>query len=239
MRLDKFLAHCYYGSRTVAKKAIRRGLVKVNNERVTDYEFEISGSDQIEAEGKIVPNRPFTLLMINKPEGYMCSMIDEKYPSVMNLLPDLLRQRMRMVGRLDQDTTGLLLLTDNGQLNARLAHPKTEVKKRYLAEVDHPLRDTLPALCDQNLDIGRGEIASPSKVKIIDERHAYITVSEGKYHEVKRIFGHFNYLVVRLKRVALGPLELGDLEEGKFRELTSEETDQLLAAAKMERIEQL
>jgi 16S rRNA pseudouridine516 synthase len=239
MRLDKFLAHTCYASRNVAKKAIRRKLVKVNGQFVTDYEFEINGNDVIEAEGKEIPNRPFVVVALNKPEGYMCSMIDELYPSVMNLFPDIMRSRLRMVGRLDQDTTGLLLLTDNGKLNQRLMHPKTEVPKTYLVEVNHPLREDLPALCNQPLDIGKGEIALPSKVEIIDEYHAYITVSEGKYHEVKRIFAHFSYLVTKLKRVSLGPIQLGDLEEGKYRELNDEEVDWLFEAAKLERTENL
>lgn len=239
MRLDKFLSHIVFGSRKGAKKAIRNGEVQVNGKRIVDYDFEITGEDKVELNGKELPNRPFTVIMLNKPEGYLCSMVDEKYPSVMRLLPEEMQSRMRMVGRLDQDTTGLLLLTDNGPLNARLAHPKTHVKKKYLVEVNHILRPTLPDLCNQELDIGRGEIAAPSQVEILDEYHAYITVSEGKYHEVKRIFGHFNYDVVKLKRVALGPLELGDLEEGKYRILSDEEMDSLLQAANMKKEDQL
>lgn len=169
----------------------------------------------------------------------MCSMKDENYPSVMNLIPDLYRKRVRMVGRLDQDTTGLLILTDNGIMNARLAHPKTKVEKTYLATVNHILRPTLVELFNHEIDIGRGEIAAPSKLEIIDEYHAYLTVCEGKYHEVKRLFGHFNYDVIELKRVAFGPLKLGDLEESSIRVLTEEEVDSLLEVTKLKKGEQL
>ena len=239
MRLDRFLANSGLGSRKACKKIVRTNDIRVNGIKVTDGEMNISGTDKIEVNGKEIPNTPFITIMINKPEGYMCSMIDENYPSVMNLIPELYKKRVRMVGRLDQDTTGLLLLTDNGILNARLAHPKLKVEKTYLATVNHVLRPTLVDLLNNEIDIGRGEIAQPSKLEIIDEYHAYLTVSEGKYHEVKRLFGHFNYDVVALKRVRLGPITLGDLKEGEVRLLTDEEMDSLLEVAKMKKGEQL
>lgn len=239
MRLDRFLANSGLGSRKACKKIVRTNDIRVNGIKVTDGEMNISGTDKIEVNGKEIPNTPFVTIMINKPEGYMCSMIDENYPSVMNLIPELYKKRVRMVGRLDQDTTGLLLLTDNGILNARLAHPKLKVEKTYLATVNHVLRPTLVDLLNNEIDIGRGEIAQPSKLEIIDEYHAYLTVSEGKYHEVKRLFGHFNYDVVALKRVRLGPITLGDLKEGEVRLLTNEEMDSLLEVAKMKKGEQL
>ncbi len=239
MRLDRFLANSGLGSRKACKKIIRTNDIRVNGVRVTDGEMLITGSDRIEVNGKEIPNTPYVILLMNKPEGYMCSMIDENYPSVMNLVPDLYRKKVRMVGRLDQDTTGLLLLTDNGILNARLAHPKTKVEKTYLATVNHILRPTLVELFNHEIDIGRGETAAPSKLEIIDEYHAYLTVHEGKYHEVKRLFGHFNYDVVGLKRVRLGPIELGDLKEGEFRLLNEDEVDSLLEVTHMKKGDQL
>lgn len=239
MRLDKFLSVHGFGSRRSSKKVLKNNSITVNGEIVKDYTMQIKGSDVIMVNGKMIANTPYVAMILNKPSGYMCSMKDENYPSCMNLIPEEYRERMRMVGRLDQDTTGLLILTDNGVLNARLAHPKTQVKKTYLATVNHILRPTLVELCNQEIDIGRGEIASPSQLEIIDEYHAYLTVSEGKYHEVKRIFGHFNYDVVELKRVKFGPLELGDLEEGKTRILSEEEYDALLDITHLKKEEQL
>ena len=239
MRLDRFLANAGLGSRKACKKIIRKDVVTVDGKRITDGEFLIDGNSVVCVNGKEIPNAPFLTLMLHKPEGYMCSMIDENYPSCMNLIPDEYRKRVRMVGRLDQDTTGLLLMTDNGILNARLAHPKTKVPKKYYVTVNHILRPTLVELFDHEIDIGRGEIASPSKLEILDEYHAYLTVHEGKYHEVKRLFGHFNYDVVALERVAFGPLSLGDLPMGEFRLLTEEENDSLLEVAHMKKGEQL
>ena len=239
MRLDRFLANSGLGSRKACKKIIRNNDIRVNDIRVTDGEMLITGNDRITVNGKEIPNSPFVTIILNKPKGYMCSMKDENYPSVMNLIPDLYRKRVRMVGRLDQDTTGLLILTDNGIMNARLAHPKTKVEKTYLATVNHILRPTLVELFNHEIDIGRGEIAASSKLEIIDEYHAYLTVCEGKYHEVKRLFGHFNYDVIELKRVAFGPLKLGDLEESSIRVLTEEEVDSLLEVTKLKKGEQL
>lgn len=239
MRLDRFLSSHGYGSRRASKKILKNNTILVNGELVKDYTMQIKGNDIISVNGKIIPNIPYTTMIINKPAGYMCSMKDENYPSVMNLIPAEYRQRMRMVGRLDQDTTGLLILTDNGVLNARLAHPKTQVNKTYYVTVNHILRPTLVDLCNQEIDIGRGEIAAPSKLEIIDEYHAYLTVSEGKYHEVKRIFGHFSYDVVDLKRVKFGPLSLGNLKEGEIRILSEEEYDSLLMITHLKKEEQL
>lgn len=239
MRLDRFLSVHGFGSRRASKKVLKNNSIKVNGQIVKDYTMQIKGSDVIEVDGKVIPNTPYITLIINKPAGYMCSMKDENYPSVMNLVPEEYRQRLRMVGRLDQDTTGLLILTDNGVLNARLAHPKTQVEKTYYVSVNHILRPTLIDLCNQEIDIGRGEIARPSKLEIVDEYHAYLTVSEGKYHEVKRIFGHFSYDVVALERVRFGPIELGDLKEGESRLLNEEEYDSLLKITHLKKEEQL
>lgn len=239
MRLDRFLSVHGFGSRKASKKVLKNYSVVINGKPIHDWSMQIKGDDVIMVDGKIIPNTPYVVLMINKPEGYMCSMKDENYPSVMNLIPEEYRNRVRMVGRLDQDTTGLLLLTDNGVLNAKLAHPKTKVEKKYYVTVNHILRPTLVDLVNQPIDIGRGEITRPSKLEIIDEYHAYLTVSEGKYHEVKRIFGHFSYDVIKLERVMLGPISLGDLKEGEVRLLSEEEYDALLEITHLKKEEQL
>ncbi|MFA6829111.1 MAG: pseudouridine synthase [Bacilli bacterium] len=240
MRLDRFLATHGFCSRNSSKKIINSGRVAVNDKVTTVNDMQISGTDIIKVDGQIIENIPYATIIINKPQNFMCSMIDEKYPSVMNLIPDLYQKRVRMVGRLDADTTGLLILTDNGVLNARLAHPKYEIDKTYAVTVNHILRpELIETLKQGNLDIGRGEFAASAKLVILDEYHCEITVHEGKYHEVKRIFGKFNYDVVELKRISFGPIELGDLEEGKIRLLTSDEYESLLVATRLKKEEQL
>lgn len=239
MRLDRFLSIHGFGSRRASKKVLKNNSITINDVIIKDYTMQINGNDVIKVNGKLIPNTPYFVIMMNKPVGYICSMKDENYPSVMNLVPEEYKVRARMVGRLDQDTTGLLLLTDNGVLNARLAHPKTMVEKTYYVTVNHILRPTLLELMNQPIDIGRGEVTRPSKLEIIDEYHAYLTVSEGKYHEVKRIFGHFSYDVVDLKRVKFGPINLDNLNEGEYRLLNQEEYNSLLEVAKLKIEEQL
>jgi 16S rRNA pseudouridine516 synthase len=176
MRLDRFLATHGFGSRSGCKKIVDDGRVMVNGKTAAVNDIKVSGTDEIQVDGKVVENIPYVTLLLNKPADYMCSMIDERYPSVMRLIPDLYKKRVRMVGRLDADTTGLLILTDNGILNARLANPNYEVTKTYAVTVNHILK---PELVDYfkagNLDIGRGEIASSSDLVIQDEYHAEIT----------------------------------------------------------------
>ena len=239
MRLDRFLSMRGIDSRKSIKKVIRDGRVEVDGKKVFDFAMEIHGNNRIVLDGIEIENEPYVTLMMNKPESYMSSMIDERYPSVMNLVPDKYRKRVRLVGRLDNDTTGLLLLTDNGILNARLANPKHGIQKTYLVEVNHLLKPGLEEAVKQPLDIGKGETAHVDNLRILDEYHAEITVHEGKYHEIKRIFGKFSYDVIHLKRMAFGGLQLGDLEIGKCRLLTKDEYLALLESVHLKVEDQL
>ena len=167
-------------------------------------------------------------------------MIDEKYPSVMHLIPENYQKRVRMVGRLDADTTGLLILTDNGVLNSRLANPKYAVEKTYEVTVNHILKEDLIEIFKAgNIDLGRDEFSSSAKLVIHDDYHASLTIHEGKYHEVKRLFKRFDYEVINLKRVKFGPLELGDIPLGEYRRIDEEEYQTLLDITNMKKEEQL
>ena len=233
MRLDRFLSLHGFSSRKQAKKIVRDGRIQIDGIVCMDYTRSIDGTNKVFFDGKEIENLPYVTLMMNKPEGYQSSMIDERYPSVMNLVPDQYRKRVRLVGRLDSDTTGLLLLTDNGILISRVASPKHGVPKTYEVLVNHILRPNLVERCKEPLDIGRGEIAHVDELEVLDESHARITVHEGKYHEIKRIFGKFGYDVLELKRIRLGHLSLGDLEKGQCRLLTEEEYDSLLSLVRL------
>ncbi|MFA6625067.1 MAG: pseudouridine synthase [Bacilli bacterium] len=240
MRLDRFLSIHGFGSRRTVKKFMRDMKVTVNGETVSVYDTEIKGTDVIEVNGQLIPNLAYVTILLNKPQDYMCSLVDERYPSVIRLIPEMYQKRVRIVGRLDADTTGLLLFTDNGLLNSRLANPRYEIPKTYDVEVNHILKPELVDIFKAgNLDIGRGEITSSSILEIKDENHASITVHEGKYHEIKRLFGKFNYDVIKLKRVKMGPLTLGDLKEGECHLLTEEEYNNLLDFVHLKREEQL
>ncbi len=240
MRLDRFLSMNGFASRSGSKKIINQQRVKVNGVITTVNDMQISGNDIITVDDIEVENIPYITLILNKPEGYMCSMIDEKYPSVMHLIPENYQKRVRMVGRLDADTTGLLILTDNGVLNSRLANPKYAVEKTYEVTVNHVLKEDLIEIFKAgNIDLGRDEFSSSAKLVIHDDYHASLTIHEGKYHEVKRLFKRFDYEVINLKRVKFGPLELGDIPLGEYRRIDEEEYQALLDITNMKKEEQL
>ncbi len=240
MRLDRFLSMNGFASRSGSKKIINQQRVKVNGVITTVNDMQISGNDIITVDDIEVENIPYITLILNKPEGYMCSMIDEKYPSVMHLIPENYQKRVRMVGRLDADTTGLLILTDNGVLNSRLANPKYAVEKTYEVTVNHVLKEDLIEIFKAgNIDLGRDEFSSSAKLVIHDDYHASLTIHEGKYHEVKRLFKRFDYEVLNLKRVKFGPLELGDIPLGEYRRIDEEEYQALLDITNMKKEEQL
>lgn len=240
MRLDRFLSMNGFASRSGSKKIINQQRVKVNGVITTVNDMQISGNDIITVDDIEVENIPYITLILNKPEGYMCSMIDEKYPSVMHLIPENYQKRVRMVGRLDADTTGLLILTDNGVLNSRLANPKYAVEKTYEVSVNHELKEDLIEIFKAgNIDLGRDEFSSSAKLVIHDDYRASLTIHEGKYHEVKRLFKRFDYEVMSLKRVKFGPLELKDIPIGQYRRIDEEEYQALLDITNMKKEEQL
>ena len=233
MRLDKFLANKNIGTRKTCKQIINKLRVKVNGAITTKNDMQITSDDIVEVDNKVIENESYVTLLLNKPEGYICSTIDEKYPSVMNLIPKEYQKTLRIVGRLDVDTTGLLLLTDNGVLNARLASPKFNIPKTYKVRVNHLLKKELvDVFLKGNIDIGRNEVVTKAILKIIDDYNCEITIFEGKYHEIKRLFGKFSYDVISLERIKFSFLEL-DVEKGKYRKLDKNQYKKLLQDVKL------
>ena len=229
MRLDKFLANSNYGTRKHCKKLVKSGLVTLNGvkAKVPDLDFD-PNTTEVLVDGKKVEYFENVYIVLNKPKDYISSLIDEEgYLSVLNLIDPIYAKRVRIVGRLDVDTTGLILLTDNGKLNNRLAHPHREIEKEYIVRVNHDIPLDIVDKVKEPIDIGKGEIAQPCVIKDIDKDTCHIILKEGKYHEVKRIFKHFRLEVIELKRQRIAFLELGDLEEGKFRLLNEEEVEKL------------
>lgn len=233
MRLDRFLANKSIGTRKTCKQIINKMRVKVNGVVTTKNDMNITSSDIIEVDDKVIENDPYLTILLNKPSGYICSTKDEGYISVMKLIPKMYHKTLRIVGRLDVDTSGLLLLTDNGILNARLNLPKYHIPKKYLVRVNHLLKEELVEIFKVgNIDIGRGEKVTTALLKIIDPYNCEITIFEGKYHEIKRLFGKYHYDVISLKRIEYDFLQL-DVEEGKYRKLTKEEYSRLLEDVKL------
>ncbi len=229
MRLDKFIVESGMASRTEVAKAARSGTITVNGQVVRRAGGHIDPTaDEITYCGRPVIYREFTYIMLNKPEGYVSATDDEKLPTVLTLLPDEL-QRIGLFpcGRLDKNTLGLMLLTNNGQLSHKLLAPKSHVSKMYFFNVKFPINETDVQALESGVDIG-GYITAPCKVKMIGEKEGYITLTEGKYHQIKLMAEAVHNQITYLERVTFGPLVLDNsLQRGEWRYLTEEEQSAL------------
>ncbi len=232
MRLDKFLSECGFGSRTDVKKLIKQGRVEVTGTSPLRPETHIDeGSANVFVDGNLVEYRRFVYLMLNKPAGYISATWDKKLPTVIDLLPEeYLHFEPSPVGRLDIDTEGLLLLTNDGGLNHRLLSPKHHVPKTYAAEVQNPISDADISAFKAGMNLG-DFTALPAELEVISNTLPYtarVTICEGKFHQVKRMFERVGNKVLYLKRIKMKNLELDpNLALGEARELTIDELEDL------------
>lgn len=227
MKLVKLLANLGYGSRSQVDRDLRKGHVTDVNGKVLG-EKDFPPHDAIRFKGEALdPPAPLTI-MFHKPDGYTCS-TDDPGDTIYDLLPNRFGLRnpvLSPVGRLDKDTTGLLLMTDDGQLLHRLISPKHHVPKTYRVTLDRPLEGHEEALFAGGELVLRGEDKPllPAKMEVLGEKEATITLEEGRYHQVRRMFAAAGNHVVGLKRVAIGKLALPeDLAEGEWRFLSEDE----------------
>ena len=233
MRLDRWLATLSLGSRSEVKEWIRGGKAAVNGRIIRDpaLSFETE-KDSLSLNGKDLDGRIMRHVMMYKPGGLLTAARDAKQPTVMDLLPPVYRSIGCMpVGRLDKDTTGLLLLTCDGELNHRLLSPGRHVTKRYRALVEGEMGEKEIEAFRSGLDLG-DFTAQPAELKLLGPSLAETVITEGKFHQVKRMFSAVGHEVIALHRSAFGPLELDPgLQEGQWRELTSEEVRLLRESA--------
>src|SRR5882724_6145596 len=222
-RLDQLLANLGYCSRREARDWIRSGRVTVGGKVVDDFAVKADPAD-IRLDGEALDHPVGLLLLLHKPTGLVCSHEEREGPNVYSLLPERWRRRnpaVASVGRLDKDTSGLLLLTDLSPLVHRLTSPKHKVPKVYRATVDRDLAPELVALFASgtiHLEDEKSPCA-PAELKIVSPREAEVTLIEGKYHQVRRMFAAGGATVLTLHRERFGALELSDLTPGKWREL--------------------
>lgn len=226
MRINKFLAECGVASRRGCDRLIQEGKVTVNGRRAVVGD-DVSEQDEILAEGKPVTRKAVhSYYMMNKPKGYVCTVKDDKdRKTVMDLLPEG-AGRVYPVGRLDYDTEGLLLLTDDGDLAFRLTHPKNEIPKTYLVRVEGTISDKELNRLRSGVELD-GKLTNKCKVKVIETDKKYtklhVTINEGRNRQVRRMFESVGKEIEFLKRIRIGDMGLGSLERGKVRKLTVDE----------------
>ena len=238
MRLDKFLVACAVGSRTEVKNLLKSGRVTVNGKKEKSAKLQINEEkDEIRFDGQVLEYEEFVYYMMNKPQGVISATEDSKHRTVLDLLDDIARTKeVFPVGRLDIDTHGLLLLTNDGQLAHALLSPKRHVDKTYLAQVEGIMSqedvDTFAkgiSLKDFTCQPAKLELVSVDSVK--NQSLVRVTIAEGKFHQVKRMVAYCGKEVVDLQRLTMGTLVLDEnLERGEWRRLTREELENLLAS---------
>lgn len=229
-RLDKYLCNMGVGTRSQVKEAIKKGQVTVNGSVVKQAEQKVKEEkDEICVCGKPVLYRSFFYYMLNKPAGVVSATTDAKEKTVLDLLKDAPGKDLFPVGRLDKDTEGLLLITNDGVLSHNLLSPKKHVEKRYYVETLDCVSDDMIAWLKQGVDIGEKKLTLPAKVESVDSHHIMLTITEGKFHQVKRMLKAVGNEVVYLKRLSMGNIQLDEtLPLGHFRSLTEEEIRILL-----------
>lgn len=245
MRLDRFLAECNRGSRKEVKEMVRHGLITVNGVRVKDSAMKVNpDSDVILLNGEQLRFEKYRYYMLNKPEGCVTANRDGLSKTVMEYLAGEDLRDLFAVGRLDKDTEGLLLITNDGPLGHALLSPKRHVDKTYLAVVDAPLGETDMRTFAEGMDIGDEDITLPAEIRAVAEEEYpelnsrrnpdqmlplyEVVLREGRFHQVKRMFEAFGSHVMYLKRISMGPIVLdAGLEPGQYRRLTPEEVAML------------
>ena len=229
MRINKYIASAGICSRRKADELISNGNVKINGLTVKELGVDVAEGDVVEVNGSVIEaGRRKVYVAVNKPAGVITSMDDDRErETVADIVADI-PERLFPVGRLDYNTTGLLIMTNDGQLTYTLTHPKHEVYKTYVAKVEGVLSGARAAKLRRGVDIG-GFVTSPARVKVLKQMPRYavveISIREGKNRQVRKMFAAVGNKVRELKRTQIGEIRLGRLKEGQYRKLTREEIE--------------
>ncbi len=227
MRLDKFVAQAADLTRRQAQKAVRAGDVCVDGVVIKKPEQHIQAENTVTLCGGLLKILPLRYFMLHKPQGYVCANSDGHHPVVLDLLREPQCERLQIAGRLDVDTTGLVLITDDGQWNHRVTSPSLHCQKIYVATLDQPLTDVAADLLRDGVQLdGEKKRTKPAQVSFLNEQKTQVrlAIHEGKYHQVKRMFAAVGNHVHTLHRESIGDIVLdAKLVLGEYRALTSEE----------------
>lgn len=234
MRIDKYVSSQISGmSRKDVKALCKKGEVSVNGTVVKNSDQKITvGTDIVSVQGKEIVYKKNIYIMLNKPQGYVCSTRDGKSPTVLELVPEeLYREGLFPAGRLDKDTEGFVLLTDDGALSHKMLSPKSHVEKKYYVELEKPVEEYYINEFENGMEIDGGDICLPARIEFIPENRnvCYVYLKEGMYHQVKRMFKKLSNEVTFLKRIQIGGLELDkDLALGECLELLHKDVEKIL-----------
>lgn len=225
MRLDKYIASVTDYSRSEVKKLLKAGRVAVADEVVVDPRFDVEASAQVMLDGEQLRAASPRYFMLNKPKGYVSATKDRQHMTVLELLDEDNLEQLHIVGRLDIDTTGLLLLTDDGQWSHRVTAPRRDCKKTYLVETVDPIAESvIETFAEGVLLHNEKRRTKPAELELVDLHTARLTITEGKFHQVKRMFHAVANEVEELHRERIGEIVLDeDLMPGEYRELTPQE----------------
>lgn len=227
MRLDKYLAHAGEGTRTEVKQLIKKGVVTINDTVVKKPETKVHEDDVITVHGMTIQHEQWIYIMLNKPAGVISATEDSMHETVIDLIPEYRHYPLHPVGRLDRDTEGLLILTNDGQFSHEVLSPKKHVNKMYFAQIDGRVTAHEVDLFAEGVVLDDGYKTMPAQLVILssdEQSEIELTIQEGKFHQVKRMFETVGMTVTYLKRVKMGGLALdAQLDKGSYRLLTPEE----------------
>lgn len=243
IRLDKYLAEMGKGTRSQIKQDMKKGLVRVNGAVVKSPETKIDpDTDQVCFDGETVEYVSFEYFMLNKPAGCVSATEDKRQQTVLDLITGRSRDDLFPVGRLDKDTEGLLLITNDGDLAHRLLHPKKHVDKTYFARITGPVGEDMVQAFARGLDIGDDKPTQPARLTVLSDgpvSEVEITIHEGRFHQIKRMAEAVGSSVLYLKRLTMGPLSLDPaLAPGEYRALTQKEKEALGVDCNREKCQQ-
>lgn len=225
MRLDKYLSNAKILSRKETEKQVKCGSIKINGIVATKKDQPVLETDIVTFKDNVVKIIDFLYIMINKPKGYVSSTDDPRDKTVLDLLPlEYRKYDLFPCGRLDKDTVGLVILTNDGVGAHNLLSPKNHISKDYYFEIADPISDDKIKNIEKGVKLRDGYTTKPCKVVMQSDKSGIITLTEGKYHEIKRLFGSQGNLITYLKRISFGDITLDpNLQEGKYRLLTNDE----------------
>lgn len=226
MRINKFIARSGYTSRRKADELIKNGLVKVNDKIIKEPGIDVTDKDLVEVDGKILEIEDKFYLKLYKPVGFITSNFDPYNDKDLNNLLDL-DKRFFAAGRLDKDSEGLLIITNDGDFTNQIIHPSKKLDKTYIVKVSKLLNNKEISLFEKGIDIGNGEVTSDSKIVLIDKKTKKykVTIHQGYNRQIRRMFEYFSSKVINLKRISIGPIQLSNMKPYERRKFTAKELE--------------